>query len=451
MKFRNISRALLSLTGAIGMTLGLTSCSNDHTVAYVYVLGTQYGQIGAYKEDNNNGSLSNVTSGIISSGGSNPIRAVIPAGSRFVYVLNAGQPTTDTSGSITYAGSNISLFTIGGYGQLSPQLQYASQGYGTQRIAVDGSGTHLYVLDQYSPVGITAGGITSPTASSAPSADYPCFGSDNLYHPVGDIAVYTIDGNTGRLQVVQNQRQTNLTYFPVGCFPVDFRLTGSYVYTMDAGAATNAFHANDVETVNVQAVSTAGQLTPTQTGAIPITNNTGTPIQISAVNGDNGGKYVYLLDTANNKIYGYTVGANGALVTITSSPFANNTSAVGPIQSVVDSTSKYLYIANGGTIPGNSTPTNPNADVTAYNINATTGDLNTPVQTGGFTLGTVANPVCIFEDPTNQFIYVAGASDNSITGRIIDPNTGTLKDLNRAVAFPTVGTPSWCLTISSTL
>ncbi len=466
MKFRNLSRAVLLLAGAVGMSFGFTSCSNDHTVGYVYVLGTQYGQVGAYQEDNNNGVLSPVKTGsVVASGGTNPVRAVIPAGSRFVYVLNAGTPTPDatagspTSGAVVgYSSSNISLFSIGGYGQLSPQLQYPSQGYGSIRVAVDSSGAHLYVLDQYSPVGITAGGTTSPTASNTLSANYPCLGPDGFYHPVGDVAVYAIDGATGRLQVQVNQRQQNLTYFPVGCFPVDFRVTGSYIYTMDAGAPTNAFHTGDVQTVNVQALSTTtGQLTPTQTGAIPVTSPTNGPVNISAVNGDLGGAHIYLLDTQNDFVYAYSVGTNGALTPVTSSPFRSEPSAngvnpgLGPIQSVVDSTGKYIYLADNSNIVGNAEPNVPESDIAAYNINATTGDLLVPVQTSGYGLGTVANPSCIFEDPTNQFLYVAGAADNSITGRIIDPNTGTLKDLNKGVAFPVVGTPSWCLEISSTL
>lgn len=241
MKFQNLSRALLVVFGGLGMTLGLTSCSNDHTVGYIYVLGTSVsgqnsGSVGAYKEDNNNGNLTPVSGGVISSGGLNPIRAVVASGNRFMYVLNAGTATTDTSGdnlngSISgYTSAGIGLFSIGGYGQLTPQLTYASQGYGQQRIAVNSAGTFLFVLDEYEPVGITAGNPTSPISMAGTNGQapvgYPCADPvlPNVYHPVGDIAVYSIDGPTGRLQPLVNQRQSTLTYFPVGCYPTDFRL-----------------------------------------------------------------------------------------------------------------------------------------------------------------------------------------------------------------------------------
>ena len=452
MKFRNLGRALALIAGFAGITLGLTSCA-DHTVGYVYVLGTQYNQISELQEDNNNGILKSIKGGPVSSGGSNPIRAVTPTGNRFLYVLNAGTPSApDANGNITYSSGNITVFSIGGYGQLSQQIQYTSQGFGSQRLAVDAAGAHLFVLDEYAPVGITAGSSLSPTASPTASTSYPCLGSDKLYHPTGDITVYDIDPATGRLTVQPNARNEVLTYFPVGCFPVDFRLTSAYLYTMDAGSTSN----NDVETIDVQAVSTAGQLTPTQTNVIPISNTTtpGAIPQISAVNG-NGSSYLYLIDTVNDNLYLYAINAgSGALTAVTgAAPYNNgtNTAAGGPVQTIVDSTGKYLFVANGGTpLQSTSGSTAPAADLGVYDIDASTGFLDTPVATSPFTAGDISGPVCIFEDPTNQYIYSAGANDNSITGRKLDPNTGTLKDLNKATAFPTVGTPSWCLAISST-
>ena len=438
------------------MALGLTSCSNDHTVGYIYVLGTQYNQINVFREDNNNGHLTSVTAAL-PSGGTDPIRAVT-ASSRFLYVLNAGAPTTGAVGpgtSVTgYTSDNVTLFTIGGYGQLSQQLQYSPQGQGSLRVAVNSAGTFLYVLTEYAPIGQTTDtpAVISAYSTTGAPANYPCQDASNpdIYHPVGAITAYSIDPSTGRLQVQVNQRQQGLSYFPVGCYPTDFRVTASYVYTMDAGSTTNG----DLNTVNVQAVS-GGQLTPTQTNNVQVPDAVaGVPPLITAVNGDNANRYIYLLDTKDNYIYLYTIGTNGALTAITGSPYPNgNNSSVGsgPIQSIVDSTSKYLYVIDSG---ATSSVTNPEAQIGGYSIDATTGFLDTVLQDSPTNLtqgGTISNPVCIFEDPTNQFIYMAGAADNSITGRRIDPNTGVLSNLNGAGTFPTVGTPSWCLGISSTL
>ena len=423
MKFRSLSRTLSAFAGVAGMALTLTSCSNNKTVGYAYVLGTSAagqpaGQIGEFRELNNVGNLLPIQGSPIGSGGLNPTRAVIPSGNRFFYALNAGTPTTDTNatvngaanplqGAITgFSSANVTLFSIGGYGQLSPQLSYTSQGFGPLRVLADSAGAHLFVLDRYSNPGI-ANGVTSPISQLGQSAAYPCQDSTNpaIFHPVGAITVFSIDGSTGRLGVVQNQRQQTLTYFPVGCNPVDFRIAGQYLYTMDAGSATS----NDQETVNVYALASSGQLTPTQTSQI----------QIAAPN----------------------------TINITAITVAANSQAGGPVQTLTDSTGKYVYAINAGPAGGTA---NANSDISGFSVNQTTGFFDSVTQSSPYS-GTTSGPVCIFEDPTNQYIYVAGSLDNSITGRRIDPNTGVLTPLRTNATVPTVGTPSWCLGITSVL
>ena len=245
-----------------------------------------------------------------------------------------------------------------------------------------------------------------------------------------------------------NQQNTALTYFKVGCNPVDFRIAGGFVYTMDAGAPpVPDVHGDDRQTVNVYALASSGQLTPTQTSQIQITGDNST--NITAITGDNAGKYVYLLDTPNNRIFLYTVGSSGALTAVTGSPYnnANNSQAGGPVQTLTDSTGKYVYVINAGPAGGT---TNSNADVGGYSVNSTSGYFDTLTANSSYA-GTVSGPVCIFEDPTNQYIYVAGSLDNSITGRRIDPTTGTLIPLRIRATVPTVGTPSWCVAITSAL
>jgi 6-phosphogluconolactonase (cycloisomerase 2 family) len=456
MKFRNFGRTLLAMAGAAAITLGLTSCSNDHTVGYVYVTGTTVngtagGTITQLREDNNNGNLVQLATAV-GSGGANPIRVVTGDNNRFLYALNAGTANTDTNGETTsYTSSNITQFSVGGYGQLAEQQQYNSQGTGPQRIIV--SGSYLLVLDEYQPVTDASGDVLSPV-SSTQSTSYPCEDSKGFYHPAGDVTVFGIDSTTGRLELVQNQRQQNLLYFPVGCFPVDFHVAGGYLYTMDAGSTSN----NDVETIYVQALSTTtGQLTPTQTSVLQVgaaatncQNSDVTTPDITAITGDNTGGHVYLIDTLHDAIYFETVETSGALTPVAGAePVCNsNSDAGGPVQSLVDETGKYVYFINAG--PTANPTTTAAADISGYTLDSGTGYPDTNISTSPYT-GLVSDPVCIFEDPTNQYLFVAGAADNSITGRRIDPNTGSLTVLtNSKGTFPTSGTPSWCIGISST-
>ena len=446
MKFRKFGQVLLAAVVSTGIMLGVSSCANDFTVGYVYVTGTQYNQIGAYKEDNNNGILRAIAGSPFGSGGSNPVRAIIPSGGRFMFVLNAGTRTVDSSGNLTYPGNNISVYSIGGYGQLTFQYSYNTQGIGPIRLAADSSGTHLFVLDSYAPIGNASGNIQ--TVSSTQTADFPCEESAGVYRATGDITAFNIDTSTGRLSLVSNQQQQNLTYFPVGCAPVDFHVTSSYIYTMDAGAASNS----DVETIYVYAVSSStGQLTQTQNAPLqtPATN-------VVSIGSNAGSTYLYLVDATLNTIFPYTPGTGGALTAVNGGPTVNSNSNAGNPQqliSVTGTSNSFVYIANAGL--GSETNIGQ-SDISVYVINSTTGQLNNPVNgspyavgTAGGSSGTAAGVVCLFEDPSSQYIYSVGSIDNTIHGLHLDPQTGSLTALNRATAFPTVGTPSWCLATAS--
>ena len=245
MKFKKIGQISLAAVVSLVLMFGATSCMNDYTVGFVFTVGTQYNQIGSFRERYETGLLNAAPGSPFGSGGTNPIRTFVLSGGRYLYVLNQGAAQTDSSGNITYTGANVSLFSIGGSGTLAFQASYTSQGFNSIRFLPDPTGKFVFILDTYAPQ--SSSGVT-PQASY--SADYPCQGSDGKYYPTGDLTAFNIDPNTGRLSIVTNQQQQNadgtqLTYFPVGCAPVDFTVSSGYVFTADAGSKTN----NDVQTV----------------------------------------------------------------------------------------------------------------------------------------------------------------------------------------------------------
>src|SRR5215475_4358537 len=258
MKLKKIGQLSLAAIVSLVLLCGSTSCRQDFTTAFVFTVGTQYNQISSFKESSETGVLSNAPGSPFGSGGTNPIRTFVLSGGRYLYVLNQGAQQVDASGNITYTGANISLFSIGGNGTLAFQASYTSQGTNSIRFLPDTTGKFLFVLDTYAP--IAASGVTPQAAKSA---DYPCEGSDGKYYPAGDITVFGIDPNTGRLSIVTNQQQQNangtqLTYFPVGCSPVDFTVASGFIFTADAGSASN----NDLQTVfPYQLNASTGQLT----------------------------------------------------------------------------------------------------------------------------------------------------------------------------------------------
>jgi len=436
MKFKKFGQIGLALAVSLGLGFGITSCSNNFTVAYLYVTASQYNQIGGFNILNNTGNLKAVSKSPFGSGGTDPLRAVVSSGGRFLYVLNHGTSSTDASGNVTYTGSNISVFSIGGNGTLAFQQSYTSQGTGSLRLGFSSAGSYLYVLDEYTPQKNANGDII--TASNTESDAFPCPDptTAGLWHPVGDITAFSVDNNTGRLSLITNNQQqdssgSQLTTFPVGCYPIDQKVSAGYVLVAQTGPEPGT---TNYQTVFEYALnSTTGQLTLTQNSELV----TGAD-QISAINSDQASRYIYVLDTGGNQIFYYTIGSNGLLQAVTGSPTANVASAANPVALTSDSKGKFLYIANAG--PSSGT-VNPNSVISAFTIasNGVLGLVSPPTFTTG------SGPQCILEDPSNQYIYTGDFVSSTVTGHVLDPNSGNLTDLRNQTSYATVGNPTWCV------
>lgn len=434
MKFKKYGQIFLALFVSLGLGFGLTSCANDYTVAYLYVTGNQYNQIGGFKIANNTGNLSVIGGTPFGSGGSNPVRMLVSSTGRYLYVLNAGTASTDSSGNTTFQAANISVFSVGGNGVIAPQQTYQSQGFGSRRIAFSSTGSYLYVLDEYSPI-VGTTGSTTPLPIPPPFGQ--CRDSSGIYHPTGDITAFSVDSNTGRLSLITNNQvqipgtTKSLPYFPVGCGPVDFKVTGAFVFSADTSDPVTG----NTDTIFPYSVnSTNGQLTVTQntefvTGAA----------SISSLGSNTGGTSIYLLDPVGDNIWYYTVGSNGLLQSINGSPTSNSQSPSGnPLQLTPDSKNKFLYVANEGPTGGLG---QANSDITGYTIaaNGVLSQLSPP------TFPTGSGPQCIIEDPSNQYMYTADFNTSTVTGHVLDPNSGVLTDMRNQTTYPTIGNPTWCV------
>jgi 6-phosphogluconolactonase len=443
MKFKKSGQILLALVVSLGLCLSVTSCTVDYTVAYLYVTGAQYNQIGAFKEANDTGNLTAIPGSPFGSGGTYPIREIVSTTGRYLYILNEG--ALQSSG--TYNGSNIAVFSVGGNGTLAPQQTYTSQGSAPIRFAFNSTGSYLYVLDQYAPVydSTSQTYVQQPSAVSGgttpvgPNTQFPCPDpTDNtVYHPVGDITTFSVNANTGRLSLITNNQQTapngaQLSFFPVGCNPIDFKVSAAYIFTADAGPAPNTQEYQTIYEYSIN--SSSGQLTQTQNTEL-VTNAD----RISTIGSDAASHYIYVVDAGNNQIFSYTIGTNGVLQSVTSSPFSNSQSVSGgPIALTSDSKSKFLYLADAGPASGIS---NPNSQISGFTI-ATNGVLS---QIPGAPFPTGSNPQCILEDPSNQYLYTADYTSSTITGHVLDPNSGVLTDLRNKTSYATVGNPTWCV------
>jgi len=456
MSFKNFGKTLLMSALSVGVVLGISSCVQSYSVGYLYVTGTNTsatnnnGILSGFKIDHNKGLLTPINGLPISTGGSNPVRAVLLSGGRFVYVLNRGVNSSggaDCSAADPCQG-NITEFAIGGNGVLTPQGQaFFPQGQNSERMFTDGNGAYLYVLDHDSPdnFATTYNASTNGCTLALGAGVQTC----------GDISAFKIDSSTGRLTAVVNAQVTSvsgqpLTYFPVPANPIDFLFLSNSILTLSGTPGTG----DAVFPYSYSA--TSGQLTINQNSSQPLNIGNGKAI-VGA------GGLVYVLDaetltrtvtdngattivTAPSWIFQYSLGSNGALQAINGGAVAGDPTLTNPIYLVQENKGKWIYVAMQG---DNTDPNNTQSGIEGFVLDPSNHQLST---LSGSPFGTGAGPQCMLEDPSNQFIYTANFNSSTMTGRVIDQSSGVLNPLPGSAnkAYQLSGPATWCIATGRT-
>ena len=448
MKFTKFGKALLLSALSAAVALSVTSCVESYTVGFLYVTGTitsgtpGNGIISGFDIDHNTGKLSPIHGLPISSGGANPGRAALITGSRFLYVLNRGVNSSGGSDCTTTdpcQNSNITEFAVGGNGILTPEQTFYTQGINPFRIIGDPSGDFLYVLDHDAPDSNAYTGKNSTTNSctEALGSAATALGAAATTS-CGDITAFTINQTNGRLSLIVNAQVTSasgaaLPYFPVPANPIDFSLISGYLLTLSGTPATG-----DVVFPYTYS-SSGGQLSISQNSVQILGIYQGTAIV-------NGGGIAYVLDNENtdvgalyySQILPYTIITNGALVPEPGGPVPDDSSLANPIYLLVESKGKFIYVANQG---NNAQGANAQSGIAGYVVNSPYQLTFIP----GEPFGSGAGPQCLVEDPSDQFIYSADFNDSSVTGRVVDPNSGVLNNLRVTSTYALQGPAAWCL------
>jgi len=111
-----------------------------------------------------------------------------------------------------------------------------------------------------------------------------------------------------------------------------------------------------------------------------------------------------------------------------------------PIYVLLENKGKFVYVANQG---NNAIGPNPESGISGYFLTTAPAYQLSFIAEEPF--GSGSGPQCIVEDPSNQFIYEANEYDSTVTGRVLDPNTGDLDDMRVVSTYKLQGPPSWCL------
>ena len=409
MKLNKIGRGTLASIVSLAVGLGLTACSRDYTLAYVYVTnskpasaGQTDGTITAYAVDYQIGSLVPLADSPIAAG-KNPVAVVPTPNGQTLYVIN-------------HDDSTVMQFAIGTDGKIYLKNTVNIPGSLPTAAAVDAAGGYLYVTFTYQ---------LGP-------------GNTQLYSPAspgpGGIAVFKI-ASDGSLTV-----QSSLTQ-PVGMNPISIAVsrqvtstasssTQAFVYVVDQEAYPKATVLGFSQNVSTGALTAAPGTSITTVAGKTVATGYNAGIAPSAVAIDPSSRFVYVTDQFANQLYGYGIATGGALTPLLSSPYATGQF---PVNVTVDPRGKYLYVVN-----------KTSGTVSAYAINTSTGS---PSGTVGSTSTTVATqPTCAAVDPAlGIYMYVTNNLDGTVSGLKLDPHNGGLKTIQNS-PFPSGGLPT-CLAV----
>jgi 6-phosphogluconolactonase (cycloisomerase 2 family)/uncharacterized protein YjdB len=244
--------------------------------------------------------------------------------------------------------------------------------------------------------------------------------------------------------------------------------SGDFLYYVDAGGSLQ------VDDIN----STDGSLSASGQAPVPASTSTTNTTNVGVI--DPTGRFIYVISTTDNSIYGFSIAqnasktpaTNGALTAIPSFNPYTDANLNGPSWIMTDRAGKYVYVVNsGGTTPGNTvsqysigsngaltplpTPTiatgttpfygttdvnghlyvaniGPPQSVSGYSINSSTGQLTSvgadkPVTGASFTIN-------VTTDPTGKYLYVLDSTigptppgpPSQVFAYNLDPATGVI-------------------------
>jgi len=392
MKFSQMGRLTLASLLSLAVCLGLTACTRDYTVAYLYTTTAKSnpGLVNVYNIDYQSGSLFQLSDSPVSSGGKNPVGLVVTNSQTSLFVINRDD-------------SSVVWFKIGTDGKIYSQATYNTAGSFPVALSLSPDDKFLYVLCTFLP--------PPSSTPNAPVTSGP--GLINVYKTAADTT-----NNNYALTLASTQQ--------VGITPIGIRASGdnNFVYVIDQD--TSAAVANR----NLLAFgrnTTTGALTSLAGTTINAANAFGyaSGVLPSSVTGDPKARYLYVTDRAANQVIAYTF-VNGVPVPLNNGPFATGSL---PYAATVDPRGKYLYVANY-----NSSTISP------YAIDTATGTLSASTGSSGTQTGT--GPTCItIESALGIYLFTSNQLDNSVTGLQLNPGTGSLKNIQNT-PFPASGLPS---------
>jgi 6-phosphogluconolactonase (cycloisomerase 2 family) len=298
-----------------------------------------------------------------------PVSMVVTSDYANLYVANEGS-------------NSVAHFSIADSGVLTAK-DTVSLDFAPVSIAVNSAGTFLYVT-----------GTTSTAAAEL--AVYP-LSSGTMGSLAAEIPLTLLAPNSADLLV-----STGVTVLENG--------SNVYVTAYDESAYNPG--GSTTSTANPGwvfgfATGSGGALTPT----------TGSPYQAgvkpSALTADPTDRFLYATDFASNELIGYTIEGGGVLDFMVNGPFKTGNE---PIALAIEPRGLYIYVVDS-----------LQNTVSSYTIVQATGAASATSSSTGPGNPTDTQPVALVVDPAlGRYIYTANYLGNSVSGFLLDPNSGSL-------------------------
>jgi 6-phosphogluconolactonase len=231
-----------------------------------------------------------------------------------------------------------------------------------------------------------------------------------------NVSAYTVDAATGTLAATAGSP------FAAGNSPVAIAVdpTGTYAYVANQTDATISAFTIDRTSGALASVKSS----PFATGPAP-----------NSVAIDPSSSFVYVTNGDAGTVSAYTIDAGGTLSSVPGSPFATGTSpssvAVNPHEYPAVALTTYVYVANQA-----------DDTVSQFTINFSNGVMTGALTADGAPIAAGMGPRALTIDPSGQYVYVANAAANTLSGyNFYNNNQGTPTVLSGS-PYKTGGSPT---------
>lgn len=287
-----------------------------------------------YREDPNSGALTQLVASPVAAGPGVRALALHP-NQKFLYAANSGE-------------NNVSVFNVAISGGLTEQTPRTPVGTAPTLIAMDSTGSYLYVGNTGQQPSISVFSIDSKTGALSPVIQPPSTGN-TAYIGLTPINMAVSSNNV--LYVTGQGLQGYVAAFPLtngvlGTPPPQLPyLAGNNPYGLAISSDGSALYTANKLDFSISEFSIASNGALTAIAGNPIAINFTGPTALLI---DPAGKYLFVADQGSSNLDGFSIGTGGSLNLLASAPFATKAS---PSALACDSVGRYVFVA-GQSTPG---------------------------------------------------------------------------------------------------